>query len=631
MIIYGILLLLCSTVHAHERKPLIPRTVLFGNPQRANVRISPDGMYLSYLAPLVQNDETSKLNIWIRSLDKPDDRPLTQVTDRSIAGYFWSNDSSELLYIRDTHGDENYRLYGTTVETGETTCYTPFDNVQVRGIPHGNEETSVILLGINKDDPAVHDVYALDLKTKELTLICKNPGRILQWVADKTLQLRAALSLKGNGTNEILYRKDDASPWRVVRTYDLEDSANNCFIHGFSAQHTLLYLSDTQGTNTARIIALNPDTEECTIIAEDPEYDISGAFINDQTEEVEAIVCNREKPSLTCLKDGVYERILKACPSDKTVSLLDHDHARRQYIIAFSSDRTPGIYYLYNDTTGTVTELFKARPDLDEEALVPLNPIQFISRDGLTIHGYLTLPYPEARQVPLVLLVHGGPELRDSWGYQGQVQWLANRGYAVLQINYRGSLGYGKKFLKAGYREWGGKMQDDLTDGVTWAIDQGIADPNKVVIFGGSYGGYAALCGATFTPDLFCCAVDIVGVSNLISFLKSYPPYWNVFLARRYITLGHPEEDEEFLKSRSPLFKVDAIKIPLLIAQGGHDPRVKQAESEQIVAELIKRNIPHEYLLFPDEGHGFSNADNRLLFFKKAEEFLAQHAGGRCE
>ncbi len=630
MTIYGILLILGSTLQAYEQKPLIPRELFFGNPQKISVQISPDAKHISYLAPLIQNDEKSKLNIWIRSIDKTDDRPLTQVTDRSIQGYFWSNDSSELLFIRDTQGDENYRLYGISLSTGETTCYTPFDNIQVRSIPHSNDETSVLLLGINKDDPAMHDAYALDLKTKELKLICKNPGRVVQWVADKALQLRAALSIKEDGTQEILYRSDDASPWTVVKTYDFEDSAFNSFIHGFSAQHNLLYFSDYQGQNTIRIIALNPDTQESTVIAQDREYDISRIRLNPDTEDVELVMCDREKPSITVLKEGVCSRILKACGQNMTVSILSHDHSREHWIVALSSDRTPGIYYLYNDTDRSLTELFKARPDLDEKALVPMNPVQFTSSDGLTIHGYLTLPYLDAKQVPLVVLVHGGPESRDSWGYHGLVQWLANRGYAALQINYRGSLGYGKAFLEAGYREWGGKMQNDLTDGALWAIDQGIADPKKVAIFGGSYGGYAALCGATFTPDLYCCAIDMVGVSNLITMLKSYPPYWNVFLARRYITLGHPEKDEEFLKSRSPLFKVDAIEIPLLIAQGGKDPRVKKAESEQIVAELIKRNISHEYMLFEDEGHGLANADNRLLFFKKAEEFLAQHAGGLC-
>ncbi len=351
--------------------------------------------------------------------------------------------------------------------------------------------------------------------------------------------------------------------------------------------------------------------------------------MNKDTEEIESYYCNREKPSFAALQDGPCARILKTfTPYKKIIYVANRDKYMKRWIICLSSDVSPETYYVYDDEEGSITELFKTCPEIDEKDLAPVHPFSFRSRDGLTIHGYFALPHGKKENVPLVLLVHGGPEDRDCWGYNPRVQWLLNRGYAVLRINYRGSSGYGKKFIKAAAREWGGKMHDDLIDGVNWAVEQGIANPQKVAIFGGSYGGYAALVGAAFTPDVFCCAVDVVGISNIVSCIKSIPPYWTAYLTRIYEMIGHPEKDEEFLKSRSPLFKVDAIKIPLFIAQGGQDPRVKKEESEQIVAELKKRRIPHEYLLFPEEGHGFSNADNRLLFYQKAEKFLACHLGG---
>ena len=612
---------------------LIPREALLGNPQRMDVQISNDGKYVAYLAALIPGDETSKLNVWVRSIDSADDHPVTHETSRALRSFFWSNDSSEILYLQDTQGEENFRLYGVTLATKETRCYTPFDNVQVRIIPHPNEETSVILLGINKNDPAVHDVYALDLTTKELKFICANPGSVEQWAIDNNLCLRAGLRISIDGAKEIIYRPNETAPWSVIRTYALEDSYYNCSLIEYSQKHNLLYLIDTKDHDTARIIACNPDAGESTVIASDREYDITGAIINRGSEEVEAFYCNRVRPCFELIQqDGVCNRIVKAfAPYKKIISVNNRDNSQKRWLVSLSSDVSPEIYYVYDDEDGSITELFKACPDIDENLLAPMSPVSFQSSDGLTLHGYLTVPLHGKKNLPMVVMVHAGPEYRDSWGYNPRVQWLANRGYAVLQINYRGSCGYGKKFIQAAEGEWGGKMHDDLIDGVNWAVEKGIADPKRIAIFGSSYGGYAALVGAAFTPDVFCCAVDGFGMSNLVSCLKSIPPYWKAYRTRLYKMIGHPEEDEEFLKSRSPLFKVDAIKIPLFIAQGGQDLRVKQEESEQIVAELKKRAISYEYLLFPDEGHGFMHADHRLLFYKKAEEFLARHLGGSCQ
>lgn len=610
--------------------PLIPLEALLGNPQKMDVQISNDGNYVAYLSALVPGDETSKLNVWVRSIDCADDHPVTHETGRALKSFFWSNDSSEILYLQDTKGEENYRLYGITLATKETRCYTPFDNVQVRIIPHPNEETSVILLGINKNDPAVHDVYALDLKTKELKLICANPGSVEQWAVDSNLCLRAGLRINSDGKKEIIYRPNERAPWSVVRTYALEDSYYNCSLIEYSQKHNLLYLIDTKDHDTARIVSFNPDTGKCTVIASDKNYDITGAIINRDNEEVEAFYCNRERPCFDLIQqDGICSRIINVfAPYGKIISVNNRDNFKKRWLVSLSSDISPETYYIYDDEDNSIAELFKSCPDSNEALLAPMSPVSFTSSDGLTLHGYLTVPLQGKKNVPMVVLVHAGPEYRDSWGYNPRVQWLANRGYVVLQINYRGSSGYGKKFIQAAEREWGGKMHDDLIAGVNWAIAEGIADPKRIAIFGSSYGGYAALVGAAFTPDVFCCAVDSFGMSNLVSCLKSIPPYWKAYRTRLYKMIGDPEKDEEFLKSRSPLFKVDAIKIPLFIAQGGQDLRVKKEESEQIVAELEKRAISYEYLLFPEEGHGFMHADHRLLFYKKAEEFLAHHLGG---
>lgn len=639
---YGILLLIILplallAIRNHllsQTVPLIPRKLIFGNPERVSPSLSPDGTQLAYLAPLDTSDEKAVLNIWIQTLGKNDAKPLTAETERSLGSYFWSSDGTQILFLKDTKGDENWRLYGITLATKEITNYTPFEKVQTRIIHHNNKESSVILLGLNKDNPELHDAYALDLKTNKLTLLCKNPGGVIQWVPDRNLTIRAALKEKEDGSKEVLYRKDEKSPWNVVRTYSIDDNNHLCYIRGFSDKHRCIYIGECTDHDTTRLVAYNIDTEEITVLAQDATYDLISYFVHPDNEDVELVSFEKAKEEYVILKpDSISARVIKAFSRfDGNIHILSWSKNLDRCIIGIERDICSATYYLYDDATGAITELFKARPHLKNEYLALMEPISLKSRDGLTLEGYLTYPKNSTRsKLPLVLVVHGGPQARDSWGYNPQVQWLANRGYAVLQINYRGSLGYGKKFVLACEREWGGKMHDDLIDTVNWAIDKGIADPKKIAIYGGSYGGYAALCGAALTPDVFCCAVDLVGISNLLTFSKSIPPYWKVYLAKIYKMIGNPETETEFLKSRSPFFKADAIKCPLLIAQGAHDPRVAQAESEQIVEALKKRGIEHEYLLFPDEGHGFANAHNKLKFFAAAEKFLARHLGGRCE
>lgn len=612
--------------------PLIPRQILFGNPEKMDPHVSPDGKHIAYLAPLTKNDESEVLNIWIKSIDKNDDRPLTHFTDRSSQSFFWSHDSSQILYIKDNKGDENWRLYGIKLDSREATCYTPFEKTQVRVVDYKKRNNpSLLIIGLNKDNPALHDIYTLDLSTKKIELLCKNPGGAVQWVVDRNCTVRAAIQDSKAGERQVmLYKK---GTWHPLRTYSCEDTQNNCLLAGFDEKDDTISMLESKDYTTARLVSISCSTGETTVRAQDPYYDMTEVYSNPDTDEIEAVLCDREKPEWIILQtDSNLAKVIQACKGKGNVSVLSHDDTETFWTIMIGKDTSTATYYLVNAKNNTIKELFKARPQLPEDALAPMEPIRYKSRDGLTIHAYLTCPKMTGRkQLPLVVYVHGGPYRRDSWGYNNCVQWLANRGYAVLQINYRGSTGFGKDFINAANKEWGGKMHDDLIDGVNWAINAGIADKKKIAIFGGSYGGYAALVGAAFTPDVFCCAVDCVGISNLVTFLKSIPPYWEVFRAQMNRAIGNPDTEEEFLKSRSPYYKADAITIPVLIAQGAHDPRVKQAESEQIVDALKKRNIPHEYLLFPDEGHGFANACNRLKFYATAEAFLARYLGGRCE
>ena len=615
-----------------NRTPVIPRKVLFGNPEKVMPCISPNRRLIAYLAPLDKNDEKAALNVWVKSLDNDDDRALTSYTDRSINRIFWSHDSSLILFLKDTDGDENWKLYGLQLHNKEITCYTPFNKVQTRIEDYKvYTNPSIILIGLNKDDPRNHDLYTLDLKANKLTLICKNPGGVHTWMVDRNLTIRAAMQDTKKGERRVIVKKGET--WQPIRTYSFDESQHNCFSIGYSDKNDAVYMLEPKDFNTARLVAINCKTGAAKILAQHAGCDITGVYMHPDTDDIEAASYEDEKKGWIVLdQNSLCAKVLKAFEGQGNVHIESHDDKRTQWIVRIERDTFPSVYYIYDVKRKTITELFKTRPDVPQGALAPMEPIAYVSRDGLTIHGYITYPLrlPHKR-LPLVLFVHGGPNARDSWGFDGRIQWLANRGYAVLQVNYRGSVGYGKAFITACNKEWGGKMHDDLIDGVNWAVKQGIADPKKIAIFGGSYGGYAALCGAAFTPDVFCCAVDCVGISNLITYMKSIPPYWEVWRAHINQQIGNPETEEEFLKSRSPLFKAHNIKIPLLIAHGAHDPRVNQAESEQIVATLKKHGIPHEYLLFPDEGHGFRNVHNRMKFYQVAEAFLARYLGGRCE
>jgi dipeptidyl aminopeptidase/acylaminoacyl peptidase len=611
---------------------LIPLTVLFGNPERVSPRLSPDGTQLAWIAP-----HDGVLNVWLAPISTQDGvswdaaRVITDDSDRGIRQFAWAHDGRHVLYLQDTGGDENWRLHDVDLVTMERRDLTPFEGVQARLIAGERELPDQILVGLNKDNEQLHDVYRLDLKTGELTKEFENPG-FLVTIADRELVVRAALQPHPDGSMDLLVRQNSDADWRAVLTIPAEDSLTTGPV-AFSADGRSLLMISSVDAQAARLIRLDVASGGTEVLAEDPEADVSGVRIDPDTREPQIVTFIKARSEYRVLDPSVAGHLaaIRALhPGDPVFPDADDDD--RVWLVAFTNDAGPVSYFAYDTASGTGSFLFEHKPDLSNYDLAPMEPFSYQARDGLGVHGYLTFPPGQERaDLPTVLLVHGGPWARDTWGYDPQAQWLANRGYLCVQVNFRGSAGYGKAFLNAGNREWGAAMQDDLSDAVAQVISLGWADPAKVAIMGGSYGGYATLAGAAFTPDLYCCGVDIVGPSNLITLIETIPPYWAPMIAQFHTRVGDPAKDKAFLWSRSPLSAVERIRIPLLIAQGANDPRVKQAESEQIVAALQKAGIEHDYMLFEDEGHGFAKPENRLTFFAAADKFLARYLGGRAE
>jgi dipeptidyl aminopeptidase/acylaminoacyl peptidase len=605
--------------------PLIPRDVIFGNPEKADPQLSPDGAQLAYLAPL-----EGVLNVWVGPADGASFRPVTRDTDRGIRMYFWAHDGEHLLYLQDVGGDENWHLHKVHLETETVADLTPFENVQVQLVAREKRFPSELLVAINREDERLHDVYHLDLRSGELTMVAENPGNVLGWIADVDFKVRAALTSTPDGGTELLVRETAEDEWQSFIAWNAEDAMSSHPL-GFTVDGQHLYLADSRGVNAARLVQHAVRGTHVEVIAADAEYDVSNVVVHPDTRAIQMVGFTRARAEWEVLDPAVTDdvaAIRALCPGDFAINSRTHDD--QLWVIEFLQDRAPVSYYLFDRRTREGRFLFTTRPALAEQTLAGMEPVSFESRDGLTIHGYLTVPAGvPADNLPVVLNVHGGPWHRDTWGYDPEAQWLANRGYAVLQVNFRGSTGYGKQFLNAGNKEWGGRMHDDLVDAVQWLVGRGVADPARIAIYGGSYGGYAALAGATFTPDVFRCAVDIVGPSNLVTFIETIPPYWSSYLAMLHDRVGNPETEGDLLRERSPLTHVENITIPMLIAQGANDPRVKQSESEQIVAVMREKGIDHEYMLFSDEGHGFAKPENRLRFYAAAEQFLAKHLGGR--
>ncbi|MDT8323376.1 MAG: S9 family peptidase [Bacteroidota bacterium] len=638
---------------AQKEEALIPRADLFGNPERASLRISPDGQFISYLAPV-----EGVLNVWVAPADDPaQGRAVTSDDNRGIRQYFWSYTDGRLLYLQDEGGDENWMLHSVDVETGEDVNLTPFDEILDRDgnpitLPSGKkmrprvtvQEVSpdapeMILIGLNKRDPQYSDLYRLNILTGDMEMVQKNE-QFAGFVTDETYAVRFAARVTPDGGSEY-YSPDGSGGWQLYMTIDPENLMTTGLM-GFDRDGSTLYMRDSRDRNTAALIAINMENNERTVLADNEKADVAGILADPVTGRVQAVSTNYERVAWEILDDAIAKDIeYLESVVDGDISVTSRTRDDSKWTVAYTKDNGPVRYYLYDREAGKAEFLFTNRSSLEQYTLANMTPVLIPSRDGLELVSYLTLPVfsdedkdgrPD-QPLPLVLLVHGGPWGRDSWGYNPMHQWLANRGYAVLSVNFRGSTGFGKKFINAAKLEWAGAMHDDLLDAVDWAVNEGVAVKEKVAIMGGSYGGYATLVGLTFTPDVFACGVDIVGPSNLNTLLGSIPPYWKPQLDMFSTHVGDPrtEEGKALLEERSPLNRVDAISKPLLIGQGANDPRVKQAEADQIVKAMQEKDIPVTYVLYPDEGHGFARPENRLSFNAVTELFLAQHLGGRTE
>lgn len=616
--------------------PLIPREALFGNPDRAAPRLSPDGTRLGYLAPV-----DGVLNVWVGPVENPQDaKPVTQDKKRGIRVYFWAFTGDHLLYLQDADGDENWHVYRVDLASGETKDLTPVENVnaQIEGISH--RVPGEILLGLNDRDPQVHDIYRVNIDSGERSLVEQNTHSFAGYLIDDDLRVRFASQLTPDGGNEIL-KPDGQSGWEMFLKIPMEDTLTTSPA-GFDKTGDVLYLIDSRGRNTGALTTWDLNTGEQTVVAENDKADI-GAVLSHPTENtIEAVAFTYLRKEWQVLDESVgddLEYLRTVADGDIEVTSRTLDDQR--WTVAYLLDDGPVKYYLYDRPARNATFLFSNRDDLEGLPLVRMHPVVIKSRDGLDLVSYLTLPpgtdtdadAQPSRPLPMVLNVHGGPWARDEWGYHPEHQLLANRGYAVLSVNFRGSTGFGKEFGNAGNKEWAGKMHDDLIDAVEWAVQEKIADPVRVAIMGGSYGGYATLVGLTFTPDVFACGVDIVGPSNILTLLSTVPEYWQPIIQLFKDRVGDfkSEEGKQFLTERSPLSRVESIKRPLLIGQGANDPRVKQSESDQIVGAMQQKGIPVTYVLYPDEGHGFARPENRLSFYAVTEAFLAEHLGGRYE
>ncbi|RIQ32178.1 S9 family peptidase [Jiangella rhizosphaerae] len=610
----------------YDAVPLIPRDVLFGNPERLLPTLSPDGSRLGFVAP-----DEGVLNVWVGPADDPAAaRPVTHDRHRGVRTFMFCHDDRTLVYLQDTDGDEDWRLYALDLESGEVTLVTPQEKVTAHILEHNRWHPTSMLIGLNADNPELHDVYRFDLATRELTKVAVNPG-YAGWLVDSDQRIRGGVAMTEDGGAVVYRRGDDGTdePWFEIGPDDVLTTD----VAGFSRDGSAAYLLSSVGVNAARLIRVDVATGDETVLAEDPEYDVAGVARHPETLEPQAVTFLKERKSWTFLDSAFgaeVEGLTQRLRGEVGISRPVRDD--RTWLVHDVLSDGPVRYYRYDRDTGELTFLFSHRPELEQYDLAEMEPFSYTARDGLTVHGYLTFPRGVDRaNLPAVLDVHGGPWARDTWGYDPEAQWFANRGYVCVQVNFRGSTGYGKAFGNAGNKEWGRAMHTDLLDAVDHLAGQRLIDRDRVGIYGGSYGGYAALAGAAFTPDVFRCAVDIVGPSNLLTLLASVPEYWKPQIALMHNRVGNPETERDMLWERSPLSKVDQITIPVLVAQGKNDPRVKIAEAEQIVAALEEKGLDHEYLLFEDEGHGLARPENRERFYAAAERFLATHLGGRVQ
>ncbi|WP_250461309.1 S9 family peptidase [Microbulbifer litoralis] len=613
-----------------QQVELIDRALLLGNPDRSQGRLSPDGRMMSFRAPL-----DGVMNIWVAPAGDIDAaEPITRDTGRGIPRHFWTLDSRRILFTRDRNGDENWHLYSVDLDSGEITDLSPYDGVQAQMVAQGESHPGIAIVGMNDRDPRWHDLYRVDLETAERELLLENDG-FAGFHFDHDLQLRLATRTTSSGGFRVLEKRGD--DWQEIFEVGLEDSFTTQIL-GFDGDNRGIYMLDSRGRDKAALTHYLLQSGDSQVLAEPASAEIGQVLMHPREHKPIAYSINLHTNHWNSLDDRFSADIdALEKQADGDISILGATRDAARWIIYAARDSASDAYQVYSRDGRQLDKLFDVTPELNDLPLANTYPQTIPSRDGLDLVSYLTLPVEKdlggevKAPVPMVLLVHGGPWSRDNFADNGAAPWLANRGYAVLQVNYRGSTGFGKAFINAGHGEWAGAMHDDLIDAVDWAIGQGITTPDQVAIMGGSYGGYATLVGLTFTPETFACGVDIVGPSSLNTLIDSIPPYWEAFRNTLHAAVGNPETEagKKMLAERSPLTYADRIVRPLLIGQGANDPRVKQAESDQIVSAMKKREIPVTYILYPDEGHGFHKPENRLSFFAATESFLADCLDGR--
>lgn len=624
--------------HALAEYDLIDRTELFGNPVASQGRISPDGEWVSWIAP-----DEGVMNVWVAPADQPmQGKAVTDDRHRGISNHFWSTDSRYVMFVKDNDGDENYHVYVTDPRTGETRDLTPLEDgirAQIMGV--SRDRPGVILVGTNERNPQLTDLYEYDIESGERTLVAQNPG-YAQWITDNAYTPRLALAPQPDGGMKAVYLNEDMTPGETFADIPSEDMLSTNIVR-FSRDNNTVYMIDSREQNLAAGVAVDLTTGERTVFVEPDKADLSGILVDNETYAPIAYSTNYLRNEWTALTDeAAAELDYLSNNISGEFQIASRTEDDQKWVVWGGAAEAPGQYFVYDRQNDTLTPWFSERPDLADAPLQPMHPVEIESSDGLTLVSYLTLPPgsdPDGdgrpdEAVPTLLWVHGGPWARDSYGYNTIHQWMANRGYAVLSVNYRGSTGFGKDFTNAAVKEFAGKMHDDLIDAVDWAVDEGIAIEDKVAIGGGSYGGYATLTGVAFTPDTFACGVNIVGPSSLVTLIESFPEYWKPFLAGtwfRYVGDPADPEQREDLLSRSAITRIDDIKVPLLVGQGGNDPRVTKQEADQLVAAMEAKGLPVTYINYPDEGHGFQKPENRMSFFAAMEGFLGTCLGGRVQ
>jgi dipeptidyl aminopeptidase/acylaminoacyl peptidase len=604
-----------------DKAPLIPMQDFFRNPEKSSFKISPNGEHIAYMKPW-----KARMNVFVMDMNTKKEVRLTSSQERGMYWFAWLN-NNRIGYIKDEGGNENMHFYAVNIDMSNEIDLTPFENVQARIIDDLEDDPNHIIMGLNKRNPQIHDPYRINVNDGKMDMIAENPGNISEWMTDHDGKLRIAITSDGVNTS-LLYRDKESDGFKPILTTDFKVSVAPLF---FTFDDKNLYVASNRGRDKTAIFEFDLNkSKEGRLIFEHDEVDVSGLMYSRKRKVLTGVsytVAKNEIVFFDTLRESLQQKLEEKLPGYE-VGITSFSEDETKAVVVTYSDKSRGTYYYYDLDKNKLIELGQVSPWLNEEDMSEMKPVHYKSRDGLIINGYLSLPKgTNGKNLPVVVNPHGGPWHRDSWGYNSEVQFLTNRGFAVFQMNFRGSTGYGRDFWEKSFKQWGKSMQDDISDGVNWLIDEGIADPDRIAIYGASYGGYATLAGLAFTPDLYACGVDYVGVSSLFTFMESMPPYWELYRSMMYEMVGHPEEDKELLASASPLLHIDKIKAPLFIAQGANDPRVVKAESDQIVEALKNAGIDVPYMVKDDEGHGFYNEENQFDFYTEMEKFLTKYIG----